>query len=421
MGRWINGSARLCPAAESRENQAVNAMWKAYLAALSLTCCLFLSPLAPAAAEPFYDASVTELLGAPGSIIRTEPLAGAPLGASAFRVLYRSQDRNGDSIAVSGVIVVPQGRAPRGGRPVVAWAHGTTGIARKCAPSMRSSIFQTIRGLRDLLARGYVVTATDYPGLGTTGPHPYLVGISEGRAVLDSVRAARNFKNASASDRFALWGHSQGGHAVLFAGELAKSYAPELRLAGIAAAAPATELGPLMKMDLPTITGKILGAYALKAWSEVFGLSLADIVLQRSSLVFDRVADFCNETYGQDFSMLFAEQPLERQGFLAVDILSVEPWARLMQENTPKRETRGVPVFIAQGSSDSIVHPQVTANFMRDLCASGTKVSFVGIADGDHDASAIYGAKYAARWIEARFKRRASRNHCGAPMTFGYR
>ncbi|HWJ99128.1 MAG TPA: alpha/beta fold hydrolase [Xanthobacteraceae bacterium] len=396
-------------------------MWKAYLAALSLTWCLFLSPLAPAAAEPFYDASVTELLGAPGSIIRTEPLAGAPLGASAFRVLYRSQDRNGDSIAVSGVIVVPQGRAPRGGRPVVAWAHGTTGIARKCAPSMRSSIFQTIRGLRDLLARGYVVTATDYPGLGTTGPHPYLVGISEGRAVLDSVRAARNFKNASASDRFALWGHSQGGHAVLFAGELAKSYAPELRLAGIAAAAPATELGPLMKMDLPTITGKILGAYALKAWSEVFGLSLADIVLQRSSLVFDRVADFCNETYGQDFSMLFAEQPLERQGFLAVDILSVEPWARLMQENTPKRETRGVPVFIAQGSSDSIVHPQVTANFMRDLCASGTKVSFVGIADGDHDASAIYGAKYAARWIEARFKRRASRNHCGAPMTFGYR
>ncbi len=396
-------------------------MWKAYLAALSLTWCLFLSPLAPAAAEPFYDASVTELLGAPGSIIRTEPLAGAPLGASAFRVLYRSQDRNGDSIAVSGVIVVPQGRAARGGRPVVAWAHGTTGIARKCAPSMRSSIFQTIRGLRDLLARGYVVTATDYPGLGTTGPHPYLVGISEGRAVLDSVRAARNFKNASASDRFALWGHSQGGHAVLFAGELAKSYAPELRLAGIAAAAPATELGPLMKMDLPTITGKILGAYALKAWSEVFGLSLADIVLQRSSLVFDRVADFCNETYGQDFSMLFAEQPLERQGFLAVDILSVEPWARLMQENTPKRETRGVPVFIAQGSSDSIVHPQVTANFMRDLCASGTKVSFVGIADGDHDASAIYGAKYAARWIEARFKRRASRNHCGAPMTFGYR
>jgi alpha-beta hydrolase superfamily lysophospholipase len=205
---------------------------------------------------------------------------------------------------------------------------------------------------------------------------------------------------------------------VLFAGELAKDYAPELRLVGIAAAAPATELRPLMKMDLPSITGKILGAYALKAWSEVFGLSLADIVLQRSLPVFDRVAGFCNETYGQNFSMLFAEQPLERQGLLSVDILTVEPWARLMQENTPKRETRGVPVFIAQGSADSIVHPQVTANFMRDICGNGTKVSFVGIADGDHDASAIRGAKYAARWIAARFERRTSRNDCGSPLTF---
>ncbi len=332
--------------------------------ALSLLLAGFASS---AASEGFYDTGVTELLGEPGSIIRMEPLAGAPMGASAFRVLYRSKDRNGDLIAVSGVIVVPQGSAPRGGRPVVAWAHGTTGIARKCAPSMRAGVFTQMHGLRDLLARGYVVTATDYPGLGTTGPHPYLVGVSEGRAVLDSVRAARNFKNASASERYALWGHSQGGHAVLFAGELARNYAPEIKLAGIAAAAPATELGPLIKMDLPSITGKILGAYALKAWSEVFGLSLADIVLQRSTLVFDRVAGFCNETYGQDFSILFAEQPLEREGFLSVDIVTVEPWARLMRENTPKRETRGIPVFIAQGSADSIVHPRVTENFMKDL------------------------------------------------------
>ncbi len=370
------------------------------------------------ASERFYDADVTELLGDPGSIIRVEPMRGAPMGASAFRVLYRSQDRKGDAIAVSGVIVVPKGTPPRSGRPVVAWAHGTTGIARKCAPSLRPTVFRTMHGLRDFLARGYIVTATDYPGLGTAGPHPYLVGVSEGRAVLDSVRAARNFKNADASDRFALWGHSQGGHAVLFAGELAREYAPELHLVGIAAAAPATELGPLIKMDLPSITGKILGAYALKAWSEVFSLSLANIVLERSTLVFDRLSNFCNETYGQDFSILLAEQPLEREGFLAVDILTVEPWARLMRENTPKRETRGLPVFIVQGSADTIVHPNVTANFMRDLCRRGTPVSFVGIADGDHDASAIRGAKHAARWIAARFAGRAERNSCGSPLTF---
>lgn len=399
---------------------------KTCFAALLVIPCLVCGHLPSAAAEPFakrftesfYDASVTELRGAPGSIIRMEPLAGAPFGASAFRVLYRSRDRKGNPIAVSGVIVVPQGRAPTGGRPIVAWAHGTTGIARQCAPSLHPRVFETIYGLRDLLARGYVVTATDYPGLGTAGPHPYLVGVSEGRAVLDSVRAARNFKNASASERFALWGHSQGGHAALFAGQLANSYAPELRLAGIAVAAPATDLGPLMAMNLPTITGKILGAYALKAWSQVFGLSLANIVLERSTLVFDRIARFCNQTYDQDFSILFAEQPLEREGFLAVNILTVKPWARLLQDNTPKRQARGVPVFIAQGSADTIVHPRVTENFMRYLCAHGTPVSFVGIAGGDHDAAASGGAAYAARWIEARFEHRPPRNDCGSSLPF---
>ena len=92
---------------------------------------LWLAALVPAqASERFYDADVGELLGEPGSIIRIEPMRGAPMGASAFRVLYRSKDRNGDTIAVSGVIVVPRGNAPRGGRPVVAWAHGTNATNR---------------------------------------------------------------------------------------------------------------------------------------------------------------------------------------------------------------------------------------------------------------------------------------------------
>jgi acetyl esterase/lipase len=74
-----------------------------------------------------------------------------------------------------------------------------------------------------MIRRGYIVTATDYPGLGTAGPHPYLVGISEGRAVLDSVRSARNLTQGEAQKRFAVWGHSQGGQAVLYAAVIAKS------------------------------------------------------------------------------------------------------------------------------------------------------------------------------------------------------
>ena len=61
------------------------------------------------------------------------------------------------------------------------------------------------------------------------------------------MRAARNLAVRTPPNRFAVWGHSQGGHAALFTGELAPEYAPELKLVGIAVAAPATDLVELFK------------------------------------------------------------------------------------------------------------------------------------------------------------------------------
>ena len=89
---------------------------------------------------------------------------------------------------------------------------------------------------------GYVVAATDYEGLGTPGVHPYLVGESEGRGVLDAARAAKALAATDAGDQVLVFGHSQGGQAALFAGELAASYAPELTVLGVAAAAPAADV-----------------------------------------------------------------------------------------------------------------------------------------------------------------------------------
>ncbi len=155
----------------------------------------------PANAQtPFYLASPGEIAGPPGSIIRAESMVGAPSRAATYRVLYRSTGLHGEPIAVSGVVIVPPGPAPAGGRPVIAWAHPTTGVVPRCAPSLSPFLFPLIPGLRDMIARGYVIAATDYPGLGTPGPHPYLVGLSEGRAVLDSVRAARALPEAGASE-----------------------------------------------------------------------------------------------------------------------------------------------------------------------------------------------------------------------------
>ena len=118
-----------------------------------------------------------------------------------------------------------------------------------------------------LLENGYAIAATDYPGLGTPGPHPYLVGDSEARAVIDSVRAARSFPGLENSTRYAVWGHSQGGQAALFTGMIAKSYAPELQLVGVAAAAPATDLATLMTDDLNSVGGRNLTAMTMWSWA----------------------------------------------------------------------------------------------------------------------------------------------------------
>ena len=156
-----------------------------YLAALLCAAALSLPAGRARAQTPFYHATAQELAGPPGSLIRSEPMMFAPAGAQAYRVLYRSVGMHGEPIAVSGVIVVPPGPAPVGGRPIVAWAHPTTGVVPHCAPSLAIFVFQQMAGLRQLIEQGAVVAATDYPGLGTAGPHPYLVGDSEARAVIE--------------------------------------------------------------------------------------------------------------------------------------------------------------------------------------------------------------------------------------------
>jgi dipeptidyl aminopeptidase/acylaminoacyl peptidase len=227
--------------------------------------CLLAATAAANAQTAFYRAPPSAVAGAPGTLIRQEAIDGAPLGAKTYRMLYRSTGIDNKPILVSGIVIVPPGDPPPGGRPIVAWAHPTSGGVPRCAPSLALFLFQQIQGLRSFVRNGYVVAATDYPGLGTEGPHPYLVGVSEARAVIDSVRVAASLPGAGDGKKFVVWGHSQGGHAALFTGIIAKAYAPELELLGVAAAAPATDLVTLMNEDIDTVGGKNITAMTL--WS----------------------------------------------------------------------------------------------------------------------------------------------------------
>src|SRR5690348_9050648 len=197
--------------------------------------------------------------GRPGDIVWVSSIA-APKGARAWKILYHSRTIEGRDIAVSGVIVTPTGKAPKGGRPLLSWAHGTRGIADSCAPSRRSAVASEIPGINELVKAGYTVAATDYEGLGTPGVHPYLVGDSEAHGILDIARAAQHFKDAQAGKDVLVAGHSEGGQGAVFAGEIAPQYAPDLHLLGVVAIAPATELTTMLPVasTLPDTLGFVV-------------------------------------------------------------------------------------------------------------------------------------------------------------------
>jgi acetyl esterase/lipase len=362
----------------------------------------------------FYDAAPDEIAGSPGTVIRTEPLSGAPLGADAYRVLYRSTGLQGEPIAVSGVVVIPRTAPPAGGRRIVAWAHPTSGIVPRCAPSLALLLFQQIMGSRDFMREGYIIAATDYPGLGTPGPHPYLVGASEAHAVLDSVRAARAVAGAGAGNRFALWGHSQGGQAVLYSTILARKYAPELELVGVAAAAPATELGPLMEADLPTPGGKNLLAMTLWSWARVFNAPIEKVVDPAAMPAIDRLAAVCIESVLDMIPRQAVARDLEKR-FLTVDNLTqLEPWKTLLADNTIGLLPKEIPVFLAQGTKDDTVDPPVTAAYAKRLCAAGSAVHFMSLPGVGHAFAARDSAAAAIAWMGDRFAGTPAPSDCGA-------
>jgi acetyl esterase/lipase len=371
----------------------------AVAAALALLCFL---PVPEAAAKK------------PGAILNVWPLVGgSPDGGEAFRILYQSTGLNGQPIEVSGAIYIPPGPPPAGGRNVIAYAHPTSGVVEKCAPSLMPDNAGLIWGLKSMLAKGHIVVATDYPGLGTPGIHPYLIGVSEGRAVLDSVRAAIALPRSGASNRFVVWGHSQGGHAALYAGELAKSYAPDLKLLGVAAAAPATYLIELFDADKSSAAGKELTAMAIWSWSNLYKDSASSLVEPNAMNVYKTMAHDCIESVADFLALDQDERPLEKEKFLKANPATTQPWEGIMKKSSPGQRPAGAPVFLAQGTADTIVRPYITKQFGKALCKQGAKVMFVEMPGVTHTFAAKESVSTALKWMDDRFRGVPAPSVCG--------
>jgi acetyl esterase/lipase len=299
---------------------------------------------------------------------------------------------------------------------VVSVAHGTVGSARICAPSlapfderMTQAFFFELM-VEPFTSAGYAVTATDYVGMGTPGVSPYLVGEDAGRNVLDAARMIRRLPLPALADVTVIWGHSQGGQAAAFAGQIATGYAPDLRIVGIVAGAPAAELGMLAdevaRVTKPSpLTG--LMVMIARAWSAAYPDVEPDSILTGAALKkIDVVDRDC--VAGALLAYLLRPAP----DYLIAGGLKASPWSALLAANTPGVSATQTPVLIFQGGADPLIRPSFTEAFVQRLCAVGDTVSLNLYPGKGHLSVIAPSMPDTLAWIAARLQQQPPPSSC---------
>jgi alpha-beta hydrolase superfamily lysophospholipase len=333
--------------------------------------------------------------GPPGALISATPVI-APAGSRGWKVLYHSRSLDGRDVEVSGVIVAPTSKPPPGGRPVVTWAHGTHGLADMCAPSQAIDSTYRITGITPFLKAGDVVAATDYEGLGTPGPTRYLVGESEARDVLDIVRAAEQLRGTGASAATLVYGHSEGGQAALFAGQIAPTYAPDLHVLGVTAVAPVSDLSELLpaaSTAAPLVGYAVMAAVGLHT---TYPIDLSAILTPQTVANLGVVDRLCSDDlidYYAQFtpSQVIVQNPLDVPGVAAA-----------LQEDRAGNVATPAPLLIVQGGQDALVPQAETDAFVQRACALGDHVDYRVLPTEDHVGARDASVNDVAAWMAAR-------------------
>ncbi|MBT9473374.1 MAG: alpha/beta fold hydrolase [Pseudomonadota bacterium] len=368
------------------------------------------------AVTSFYDASPKLARAKPGDILKAEPVA-APSGARAWRVMYASRTWDDQPVAATGLIIASTAKTTRP-RPVLVWAHGTTGGARGCAPSLAPDPARSFleRGgaagypidigtpyLTDLMARGYVVAAPDYQGLGGPGVHQFLVGDTAARGGLDAARAARHLRGAKAGADVVVLGWSQGGQAALTAGEVASAYAPDLRVRGVAALAPsATIMSPVVNQLFRSGTPHVYEI--IRGYASAYGLS-TDLLSQRGRDLVEVAGQGC-------ILEVFKEVGRSKEPGVIADVTNDPAWTTALERNNSGLRVSAAPVLVVHGSADGIVPFGSTDLYQARACAVGTKLQIDRIEGGDHRSIIPSAREGILHWMEMRLRGEPAKTSC---------
>ena len=347
----------------------------------------------------------------PGTLVRSEPATdfALPPGIRAIRILYHTRTASKTDTLSSGVVLIPYGQPPRDGWPLLAWSHGTSGVANNCAPSLMRSLFYNWEGLYEYVMLGYAVVATDYAGLGTGGRHAYLDMLSNATDVVNSVPAA----HAAVPDLSQKWlvvGHSQGGLASLGVAEL-EGEIKDPNFLGTVALAGASDLQDsihaVLKARVPVLNGLI--AFWVYGVKTVYPkLDLKDVLTHQALTLYDAsVEDGCSAASGA-FTALPTDQILQPgwndnqyiQQFLARD--------------RPGAQSTFGPLLLVGGGDDPLFTESASRKVFQRLCAAGGQIQRKIYPGLTHDP-VVYGSfRDQMDWIAARFAGRPAPSDCSS-------
>jgi pimeloyl-ACP methyl ester carboxylesterase len=400
----------------------------------------------------FYE-SVASIVpaGKLGTVLKKESIETTVAGARAWRIAYVSSDFAGRKTISTGVVIAPAGPAPKEGRPVMVWAHGTTGTAQNCGPSQQLDPTQPLNeyfliggnsttdyglpAVERFIHDGYVVVGTDYQGLGGGGTHQYMVSGTQARDAIDAIRAAGSMSETGAGKKAVLYGWSQGAGAVITAASLPGYIAQTgtafdgIELVGVVALAPPDVAVTVTSMPTDEASAeKMLAAQeaaftggvfnfahvAMTYWAlpaGVAGLQLTDIFTPEGAQVLDKVmtgkcvhalADTLNYYYGSTYPTLLRTKPANALA-----------WAKaLVAESVPPVKPIA-PVIIYFGSDDTTVPPVMGQLYRAQMCKLGGNVARVQLPGKQtHYTTPPVAEPLYTAWVEERFAGKPAPSGC---------
>ena len=429
------------------------------IAALLGAAALGLGPATQVAARPgvylprFYVNTATlSPQGQPlGKVLASEPAVSTVPGSKAWRIAYVSSDGADRRTVVTAVIAVPTAPAPAGGRRLVAWAHGTTGTARRCGPSQLPEPAQPLNqvllpsgtsfndfglpAMDALINKGYVIVATDYQGLGGPGDHQYAQTVSNGRDVINALRAARDFKPAQAGERAIVYGWSQGGGATIGAAGQ-KAYATSkdgvapIDILGFVAMAP-QDIGIQMPGGITTEAeaSKLIEALNNQFSNNVFNfthlvmmywglaaaepkLKLGDLLTPQATGQIDALMQRkCIHELSASFSYSYGNTYKQMLKATPSNALA---WVKALQNQSPGLKPMA-PVVIYWGNQDDVVPPVMHKLYVEAACKQGAVISRNELpGNNTHFSTPAASEPFYLQWMDDRFNGKPLINGCPA-------